>query len=163
MTPVKLEPATPRSRVKHSTTEPLRSMDKGLLFILLAGNVFLLHQLFFKFSFGNTNSVKQFVSSSRSDSRLSAMTLVGKEPVYRYFVKQRRPWWNTSISSGTTAIAQIKLFSRFRNTPNVGITFFALKKFAYKSDECIHGPIKLGALMEANNLSPDQNAHREAV
>ena len=25
MTPVKLEPAAPRSRVKHSTTEPLRS------------------------------------------------------------------------------------------------------------------------------------------
>ena len=25
MTPVRLEPATPRSRVKHSTTEPLRS------------------------------------------------------------------------------------------------------------------------------------------
>ena len=24
MTPVRLEPATPRSRVKHSTTEPLR-------------------------------------------------------------------------------------------------------------------------------------------
>ena len=26
MTPVRLEPATPRSRVKHSTTEPLRSL-----------------------------------------------------------------------------------------------------------------------------------------
>ena len=26
MTPVKLEPAAPRSRVKHSTTEPLRSL-----------------------------------------------------------------------------------------------------------------------------------------
>ena len=25
MTPVRLEPAAPRSRVKHSTTEPLRS------------------------------------------------------------------------------------------------------------------------------------------
>ena len=25
MTPVRLEPVTPRSRVKHSTTEPLRS------------------------------------------------------------------------------------------------------------------------------------------
>ena len=54
MTPVRLEPATPRSRIKHSTTVPLRSLDKGLLFILLPGNVFLLHQLFLKFSFGNT-------------------------------------------------------------------------------------------------------------
>ena len=29
MTPVRLEPATPRSRVKHSTTEPLRSPSAG--------------------------------------------------------------------------------------------------------------------------------------
>ena len=29
MTPVRLEPAAPRSRVKHSTTEPLRSLNKG--------------------------------------------------------------------------------------------------------------------------------------
>ena len=28
VTPVRLEPATPRSRVKHSTTEPLRSLTK---------------------------------------------------------------------------------------------------------------------------------------
>ena len=28
MTPVRLEPAVPRSRVKHSTTEPLRSLIK---------------------------------------------------------------------------------------------------------------------------------------
>ena len=27
MTPVRLEPAAPRSRVKHSTTEPLRSVN----------------------------------------------------------------------------------------------------------------------------------------
>ena len=27
MTPVRLEPAAPRSGVKHSTTEPLRSLD----------------------------------------------------------------------------------------------------------------------------------------
>ena len=27
MTPVRLEPAAPRSRVKHSTTEPLRSLS----------------------------------------------------------------------------------------------------------------------------------------
>ena len=27
VTPVRLEPATPRSRVKHSTTKPLRSLD----------------------------------------------------------------------------------------------------------------------------------------
>ena len=27
MTPVRLEPAAPRSRAKHSTTEPLRSLD----------------------------------------------------------------------------------------------------------------------------------------
>ena len=29
MTPVRLEPAAPRSRVKHSTTEPLRSLVKS--------------------------------------------------------------------------------------------------------------------------------------
>ena len=28
MTPVRLEPAAPRSRAKHSTTEPLRSLNK---------------------------------------------------------------------------------------------------------------------------------------
>ena len=27
VTPVRLKPASPRSRVKHSTTEPLRSLD----------------------------------------------------------------------------------------------------------------------------------------
>ena len=27
VTPVRLEPAVPRSRAKHSTTEPLRSLD----------------------------------------------------------------------------------------------------------------------------------------
>ena len=32
LTPVRLEPATPRSRVKHSSTEQLRSLD-----ILLGG------------------------------------------------------------------------------------------------------------------------------
>ena len=33
MTSVRLEPAVPRSRVKHSTTEPVRSMEcvRGLL------------------------------------------------------------------------------------------------------------------------------------
>ena len=30
MTPVRLEPAAPRSRVKHSTTEPLRSLMTSL-------------------------------------------------------------------------------------------------------------------------------------
>ena len=29
VTPVRLKPAAPRSRVKHSTTEPLRSHDLG--------------------------------------------------------------------------------------------------------------------------------------
>ena len=29
MTPVRLKPAAPRSRVKHSTTEPLRSLNIG--------------------------------------------------------------------------------------------------------------------------------------
>ena len=29
MTPVRLEPTAPRSRVKHSTTEPLRSLNSG--------------------------------------------------------------------------------------------------------------------------------------
>ena len=29
VTPVRLEPAAPRSRVKHSTTEPLRSLYAG--------------------------------------------------------------------------------------------------------------------------------------
>ena len=32
MTLVRLEPAAPRSRVKHSTTEPLRSLFKGLCY-----------------------------------------------------------------------------------------------------------------------------------
>ena len=31
MTPVRLEPAAPRSRVKHSTTEPLRSLSMDLV------------------------------------------------------------------------------------------------------------------------------------
>ena len=31
VTPVRLEPATPRSQVKYSTTEPLRSQDGILL------------------------------------------------------------------------------------------------------------------------------------
>ena len=30
MTPVRLEPAAPRSRVKHSTTEPLRSLKRSV-------------------------------------------------------------------------------------------------------------------------------------
>ena len=29
MMPVRLEPTAPRSRVKHSTTEPLRSLNSG--------------------------------------------------------------------------------------------------------------------------------------
>ena len=29
MTPVRLEPTAPRSRVKHSTTEPMRSLNSG--------------------------------------------------------------------------------------------------------------------------------------
>ena len=36
MMPVRLEPATPRSRVKHSTTEPLRSLSR--LSIMLVFN-----------------------------------------------------------------------------------------------------------------------------
>ena len=32
VTPVRLEPAAPRSRVKHSTTEPLRSLNVKILF-----------------------------------------------------------------------------------------------------------------------------------
>ena len=31
MAPVRLEPAAPRSRVKHSTTEPLRFLSAGML------------------------------------------------------------------------------------------------------------------------------------
>ena len=31
MTPVRLEPTALRSRVKHSTTEPLRSLKEGVL------------------------------------------------------------------------------------------------------------------------------------
>ena len=34
MTPVRLEPPTPRSRVKHSTTEPLCSLLKHMLWAL---------------------------------------------------------------------------------------------------------------------------------
>ena len=44
MTPVRLEPAAPRSRVKHSTTEPLRShcskisSDKIPIIMLILGS-----------------------------------------------------------------------------------------------------------------------------
>ena len=30
MTPVRIEPAAPETRVKHSTTEPLRSLESGI-------------------------------------------------------------------------------------------------------------------------------------
>ena len=37
MTPVRLEPATPQSQVKHSTTEPLRSLiEEGHIRIISA-------------------------------------------------------------------------------------------------------------------------------
>ena len=36
MTPVRLEPATPRSRVKHSTSEPLHSLCLSLTVQLLS-------------------------------------------------------------------------------------------------------------------------------
>ena len=39
MTPVRLEPAAPRSRVKHSTTEPLRPKDKLKVTTKLQHNV----------------------------------------------------------------------------------------------------------------------------
>ena len=35
MTPVKLEPAAPRSRVKHSTTEPLRSLVIVIILVVV--------------------------------------------------------------------------------------------------------------------------------
>ena len=35
VTPMRLEPAAPRSRVKHSTTEPLRSQENSLLFYIV--------------------------------------------------------------------------------------------------------------------------------
>ena len=35
MTPVRLEPAAPLSRVKHSTTEPLRSLKKNYVYVEL--------------------------------------------------------------------------------------------------------------------------------
>ena len=41
MTPVRLEPAAPRSRVKHSTTEPLRSHRS--VYRLVSRQVLLLH------------------------------------------------------------------------------------------------------------------------
>ena len=49
MTPVMLEPAAPRSRVKHSTTEPLRSLkfclyDKTGL-IIKPDTIIINHQL----------------------------------------------------------------------------------------------------------------------
>ena len=40
MTPVRLEPAAPRSRVKHSTTEPLRSLE--LIDFLQLGSALIL-------------------------------------------------------------------------------------------------------------------------
>ena len=52
MTPVRLEPVAPRSRVKHSTTEPLRSLF--FFFLLVHHNqindinfVFVTHNLVF--------------------------------------------------------------------------------------------------------------------
>ena len=39
MTPVRLEHAAPRSRVKHSTTEPLRSLWVGVWYLSLAGPI----------------------------------------------------------------------------------------------------------------------------
>ena len=40
MTPMRLEPAVLQSRVKHSTTEPLRSLVKGGTPLLCRGNLF---------------------------------------------------------------------------------------------------------------------------
>ena len=40
VTPVRLEPAALRSRVKHSTTEPLRSLVKGGTPLSCSGNLF---------------------------------------------------------------------------------------------------------------------------
>ena len=39
MTPVRLEPPAPRSRVKHSTTEPLRSLLQGLMYTVNSGTL----------------------------------------------------------------------------------------------------------------------------
>ena len=33
VTPVRLEPAAPLSRVKHSTTEPLRSLNREIFYV----------------------------------------------------------------------------------------------------------------------------------
>ena len=94
MTPVRLEPAAPLSRVKHSTTEPLRSHSQDLwsfntcwiIFLLL-----LLSAFFFKISFFQKilsatqslcQSVKRFGSRSgrilcrsRSGSKLFAKVI----------------------------------------------------------------------------------------
>ena len=45
MTPLRLEPAAPRSRVKHSTTEPLRSRYVSVVCLLFC---FFLFCFFFK-------------------------------------------------------------------------------------------------------------------
>ena len=41
MTPVRLEPATLRSRVKHSTTEPLRSLERKVVQFYFKSNAIL--------------------------------------------------------------------------------------------------------------------------
>ena len=82
MTPVRLEPAALRSRVKHSTTEPLRSLvsacaDKLDFKCLLLANVFffciqthltqtdsVLEKLILKFSADDNKSMHQHPKSS---------------------------------------------------------------------------------------------------
>ena len=50
MTPVRLELAAPRSRVKHSATEPLRSPYMVLLRVNASLNVFIIFPQFVTFS-----------------------------------------------------------------------------------------------------------------
>ena len=60
MTPVRLEPATLRSRVKHSTTEPLRSLITKMLRILV---LFISETLTYSFCacVRNTPKIVEFV------------------------------------------------------------------------------------------------------
>ena len=46
MTPVRLEPAAPRSRVKHSTTKPLRFLLNGSILVVVNDLLFIVAPIF---------------------------------------------------------------------------------------------------------------------
>ena len=73
VTPVRLEPAAPGSRVKHFTTEPLHSscpngdpvpkLFANWIFIFLSSTDFIQNKLFFRNTIRVSNSLVQTVST----------------------------------------------------------------------------------------------------